>query len=119
MVLRHDVVLRRSPARVIALVATVVLAGALAAPMHQQTAAQVAADRMVATADQLVEVIVQAITGSDGTQAERSVRSLDGEVGDHLGIVGGFVAKVPASRVSELEHAPGVLSVTANGHVQL
>ena len=107
------------PERLLALIATVVLAGALAAPMQGQTGAQVAASRMIASADRLVEVIVQAVGDDDARLAEQSVTTIDGDVGQRLDIVGGFVAEVPSSRVGELSTAPGVLSVTPNGRVQL
>ncbi|MEA3020884.1 MAG: serine protease AprX, partial [Actinomycetota bacterium] len=64
-----------------------------------------------------VEVIVRQIVGTD--DAERSVQRVGGTVIQRLGVVDGFVARIPADKVAELSGAPGVQSVTANGHVQL
>ncbi len=73
--------------------------------------AQPAASRPVA-------VIVRELPGS-GTVAERAVRSLGGTVGVHLGLIHGFVARVPRVEMAALRATPGVFSVTPDGTLHL
>jgi serine protease AprX len=108
------------PGRVVAILVAVLVAGTLAAPAQQQASAVAVADRMVENAGEIVEVIVQAVTGTAGTaDAEQSVANLGGEVVQRLGIVDGIVVRIPADKVDDLSRAPGVASVTSNQRVQL
>src|SRR5688500_9863188 len=77
------------PGRLLALVVTVLVTGALALPPPQQQAAAAAADRVVTNAHEVVEVIVRAVVGTD--DAEDSVARLGGTVVQRLGIVDGLV----------------------------
>jgi serine protease AprX len=105
-----------APARLLALLMAVLVAAALAAPAREHPATAVA-DRAMTNAQQLVEVIVRHITGS--TESERVVEQLGGQVLTRVGVIDGFIARIPASEVESLSHAPGVVSVTANGPVRL
>src|SRR3954463_11745857 len=85
-----------APARLVALLLAVLVGGALVAPARQHPAT-VVADRAVTNAQQLVEVIVRHVTGS--TESEKVVEQLGGEISTRLGVIDGFVARIPASQV--------------------
>src|SRR5689334_3382226 len=93
-----------APARLLALVVAVLVAAALVAPARQHQAT-VVADRAVTNAQDFVEVIVRHVTGS--TESEKVVEQLGGEISTRLGVIDGFVARIPASQVESLSHAPG------------
>ena len=66
----------------------------------------------------MVGVIVRELSGSlDGP--ERAVERLGGEVGRHISIIDGFVARVPAGGVELLEDLSGIHSVTPDARVTL
>src|SRR4051812_43338526 len=88
------------PVRVLALVLALVVGAGVAAPASQQQAAPAVTDRAVANAHELVEVIVRAVVGTN--EAERSVHRLGGTVVQRIGIIDGFVARVPADKVDAL-----------------
>ena len=66
----------------------------------------------------LVSVVVGETTSTDDA-AERAVDRLGGDVRQHLGVIDGFVASVPADRVDDLDGAPGVRSVTEDRQMHL
>jgi serine protease AprX len=66
------------------------------------------------TARSSAQVIVRAVPDAVDSVA-RLVHHLGGTVGRRLGIIDGFSATVPASRLRELERAPGVAAVTPDG----
>src|SRR4051794_10773837 len=84
------------------------LAGGLAPP---GTAAR-------APTSEMMSVIVQRAAGVSGA-AERAVTRAGGTIGQQIGIIDGFTAKVPANVVSTLQHAKGISWVSPNGKVQL
>jgi serine protease AprX len=65
-----------------------------------------------------VSVIVRELSGS-GNGPEHAVEALGGTVGEHLGLIDGFSATVPADRVSILRTAAGVHSVTEDAALTL
>jgi len=69
-------------------------------------------------AGRLVSVIVRELPGT-GDLPEQVVEDLGGKVGRHIGILHGFVARVPSSGVATLRASPGVHSVTPDGRVRL
>src|SRR5689334_14376154 len=85
-----------APARLLALVLAVLVGSALVAPARQHQAT-VVADRAVANAQELVEVIVRHVVGSN--ESEKVVEQLGGQVITRVGVVDGFVARIPASQV--------------------
>ena len=68
--------------------------------------------RAAAHAEGSSSVIVIKAAGAAGAQAEAAVRAAGGTVERELGIIHGFSARVPASSVPALDHAPGVASVS-------
>jgi serine protease AprX len=92
--------------------AAATLAGGLPATA---TAAEAAPRSAAGTS---VDVIVRELPESGGGP-ERAVTTAGGVVGDHIGIIDGFTAQVPATALGALRATPGVHSVTANGRVQL
>src|SRR4051812_41403357 len=94
---------------------TVAVATLVAAGIVGPTAASAA--ELASTADS-VSVIVRESTGS-GNAPERAVRAFGGSVGQHLGVIGGFPADVPADRIEILRSVPGVESVTENASLTL
>jgi serine protease AprX len=69
-------------------------------------------------AGRLVSVIVRELPGT-GDLPEQVVEDLGGEVGNHIGILRGFVARVPSGGVATLRGSPGVHSVTPDGRLHL
>lgn len=68
--------------------------------------------------DRNQSVIVRATTGS--SEAARSaVEGVGGQVGRALGIIDGFVARVPTSRLSDLWNVDAIESVTRDGQLSL
>jgi serine protease AprX len=65
-----------------------------------------------------ISVIVRKLPGS-GAHPERVVKSLGGEVRDHIGLIDAFVADVPDDGLAHLRRTAGIHSVTPNGRVQL
>ena len=65
-----------------------------------------------------VGVIVRELPGA-GNLPEGAVRSLGGDVGRQLGLIGGFVARVPQDRLDALRSAPGVAAVTPDAQIEL
>ena len=63
-------------------------------------------------------VIVQAVPARSA-DAEAAVARLGGHVNRELGIVGGFAATVPASRLAALSADSAVSAVTRDAHIQL
>jgi serine protease AprX len=100
----------RDARRVTTLVSAAVLAVGLAGP--------VAAQASTATTAAPVPVIVRELPGA-GDAPEQAVTAIGGTVERPLGIIDGFSATVPASRVAALRTASGVLSVTENAAVEL
>jgi subtilisin family serine protease len=70
------------------------------------------------SAGRTTSVIVRELPGA-GDAPERAVARMGGHVGDHIGIIDGFVAEVPLSRLAVLRSVTGVHSVTLDGKVQL
>lgn len=68
--------------------------------------------------DPQVSVIVREDARA-GAEPERLVRRLDGRVGRQIGIINGFAATVPSSRLAALRAGRGVHSVTLNRRVRL
>src|SRR3954454_23082878 len=77
-----------APARLLALLLAVLVGGALVAPARTHPAT-VVADRAVANAQELVEVIVRHVVGSN--ESEHVVEQLGGQVLTRVGVVDGFV----------------------------
>ncbi len=71
-----------------------------------------------ASADRLISVIVREMPGA-GSEPERAVLRAGGTIGRQIGIINGFSAVMPESRLADLERARGVVAVTPNGRVQL
>ena len=69
-------------------------------------------------AGRLVSVIVRELPGT-GDLPEQVVEDLGGEVGRHIGILRGFVARVPSDGMATLRAFPGIHSVTPDGRVRL
>jgi serine protease AprX len=65
-----------------------------------------------------ISVIVREDPWSDAGP-EGAVRALGGEVGRHIGIIDGFVARVPQDRLDALRGVPGITSVTPDAEVHL
>lgn len=65
-----------------------------------------------------ISVIVRELPGA-GDTPERAVRSFGGEVVRQVGVINGFVAKVPQGAVSLLRSSPSIHSITPDGTVQL
>lgn len=63
--------------------------------------------------DSRIDVIVRE-TVADSDVAERVIIALDGVVGDHLSIIGGFTASLPESALDALRTNPAVASVTVD-----
>lgn len=63
-------------------------------------------------------VVVQKVDGDD-ERPEQLVADLGGRVTDHLPIVGGFAAEVPAGELARLAAAPGVWAVTPDAPVSV
>jgi serine protease AprX len=68
--------------------------------------------------DRQLSVIVREHTRA-GAEPERLVRRLGGRVSRQIGIINGFAATVPSSRVAALRAGRGVHSVTLNRRVRL
>jgi subtilisin family serine protease len=66
----------------------------------------------------MVDVIVRETPGR-GDAAEDGVRRLGGRVGRHIGIIDGFVARIPATRAGSLRTVPGIRSATPDAAVRL
>ena len=62
-------------------------------------------------------VIIRATPGAE-RRVERAVRRLGGTIERRLGIINGFAATLPASRLSLLRRVPGVVSVTRNARLE-
>jgi serine protease AprX len=62
-------------------------------------------------------VIVRATPGAE-RRVERAVRRFGGTIERRLGIIHGFAATLPASRLSVLRRVPGVVSVTRNARLE-
>jgi serine protease AprX len=71
-----------------------------------------------AAAGRLVSVIVRELPGT-GDLPEQVVEDLGGTVARHIGILRGFVARVPSGGVATLRGSPGVHSVTPDGRLHL
>src|SRR4051794_17701704 len=71
-----------------------------------------------ASASDMVSVIVQRAAGVSGA-AERAITNAGGTVGRQIGIIDGFTAKVPADKVTGLQHAQGISWVSPDGAVRL
>jgi serine protease AprX len=69
-------------------------------------------------AGRLVSVIVRELPGT-GDLPEQVVEDLGGEIGRHIGIIRGFVARLPEAGLVTLRASPGVHSVTPDGRVHL
>jgi serine protease AprX len=76
------------------------------------------ANRGSFSSDRSVSVIVRELSG-EGSVPERAVEALGGVIEEHIPIIGGFVAEVPAAAVPELRRLDGVHSVTLNSRVRL
>jgi serine protease AprX len=74
--------------------------------------------RAAAHAEGSSSVIVIKAAGAAGARAEAAVRAAGGTVERELGIIHGFSARVPASSVPALNHAPGVASVSPDRAVR-
>jgi serine protease AprX len=66
----------------------------------------------------LVSVIVREEPGA-GDAAERQIQYAGGTVQRHIGIIHGFVARVPEGSITSLSRAPGIHSITLNRRVHL
>ncbi|MDQ4024465.1 MAG: S8 family serine peptidase, partial [Actinomycetota bacterium] len=66
----------------------------------------------------VVSVIVRELPAA-GRAPETAVEAAGGIVGDHIGIIDGFVADVPRDAIASLEDAPGVHSVTPDSAITL
>ena len=66
----------------------------------------------------LTSVIVREQAGS-GDGPEQAVAYLGGTVGNHISIINGFVAEIPAGALGYLASMAGVYAVTPNGEVAL
>jgi serine protease AprX len=66
----------------------------------------------------MMSVIVQRAAGVSGA-AERAVTRAGGTIGQQIGIIDGFTAKVPSNVVSTLQHTKGISWVSPDGKVQL
>jgi hypothetical protein len=66
----------------------------------------------------LISVIVRELPGA-GTAVEQTVDMLGGLVGRHIGIINGFVARLPEGGLAMLRASPGVHSVTPDARVRL
>ena len=67
---------------------------------------------------QTISVIVRESRTSTDVP-ERAVRAVGGDVGRHIGIIGGFVATVPVDAVPALRGVAGVLSITPDASIEL
>ncbi|HEV7887839.1 MAG TPA: S8 family peptidase [Acidimicrobiales bacterium] len=65
-----------------------------------------------------VSIIVSKLDPSD-PRPERAVERVGGKVGEPIGIVDGFEAKVPAGTVAQLATVPGVRGITKNSKVRV
>jgi serine protease AprX len=70
------------------------------------------------SSDRPVSVIVRELPGESNVP-ERAVEALGGDVEQHIPIIDGFVAEVPAGAVPELRRLDGIHSVTLNSRVRL
>jgi hypothetical protein len=68
--------------------------------------------------DDLVSVIVRELPRT-GDVPERIVEALGGQIGRHIGIIRGFVARIPETAVEALKLHPAIHSVTPDQRVQL
>ncbi len=65
-----------------------------------------------------MQVIVRELPGA-GDAPEKRLAELGGRVDRPLGLIDGFTADLPASRIGQLRATPGVAAVTENGRVRL
>ena len=91
---------------------------ALAAFVVALVAAGLAPATATASENATVDVIVRE-KAPDTDEAEDLVGALSGTVGDHLAIIGGFVATVPADALATLAADPAVTEVTPNSDLTL
>src|SRR4051794_32158771 len=99
-------------------VATRALTVAAASVMTFGFVGPVAAQAATTSSAADVSVIVRELPGS-GNGPEHAVEALRGTVGEHLGLIDGFSATVPADRVGVLRSAAGVHSVTEDAPLTL
>ena len=69
-------------------------------------------------AGRMVSVIVRELPGS-GDAPEMAVEGLGGDVGRHIGIINGFVARIPEGGITRLQSLSTVHSVTENYPIQM
>jgi serine protease AprX len=91
------------------------LAGAVAASF---LALPAASTRLVDAVDRMVSVIVRELPGA-GSVPEDAVLGMGGAVKDHIRIIRGFVAQVPADTLHRLRALRGVASVTPDRPVRM
>ncbi|MDQ1397723.1 MAG: hypothetical protein QOG64_2982, partial [Acidimicrobiaceae bacterium] len=77
-----------------------------------------AGSALSAAGSRMVSVIVRAVPGT-GSGAEHAVHEVNGHVGQRIGIINGFAARVPARDIARVQVQPGVASITPNakGHL--
>lgn len=80
------------------------------------TATVVPVARLVAAAGEQVSVIVREIQGA-GSEPERLVRALGGQVDFELPLIGGFAATVPVWAIDAVAAGHGVAALTRDGQV--
>src|SRR5215218_9153722 len=102
------------PPRVATRSLTVVAAAALIAGMAGPA---VAATPTASSAAPVSVIVLE--QPSAGDRPEKAVAAYGGTVEQPLGIVGGFVASVPADRIDALRATPGIRSVTEDAAVEL
>src|SRR4051794_16906275 len=105
---------RPRPGRWIAtgVMAAVALAAA-GAPLDAPSAAASTGDPQP-----LMQVIVRRAEGT-GEWADQAVRDAGGVVKQKLGVIDGFVAEVPESRLDQIRQSGGVEEVTPDGGIKL